>query len=114
MQSDVVEDPLKLVTYPLQGELVLGWLVFKEVLAVEDCLDALDHCLHLGFDDRKVVDGVGACEGGERCCCNPTDKRDCWLDGSGCRSGGRYRLQRWRWQKLGLRDWREQGFAARD
>ena len=62
--------------------------IFEQVLAIEERLDALDHCLDLGLNNGKVVDRVLAIEGRDRFA-DPVIKRG--LDGVG---------NLWRW-------WRE-------
>ena len=116
---DVIKDPLEAISDTLQGEALIVWGVFEEAFTIKKGLESSDYSCGIGLDDSEGIAGVMASEGWQ-CRGDAVDQRDVdaerrlwWIRG-GRRSGGRYRLQGWRWQKLGLRDWREQRFAARD
>ena len=59
----VVADPLKLVSYVLDGQAVVMGQVFKECLSVKDGLKTLEHSMDLGLSNSEVVTSVDASEG---------------------------------------------------
>ena len=64
---DIVGEPLKLVSHTLNSKAVVGGEIFKECLAVEDSLYALDDGVDFGLSDSKVVTCVDAGETREWC-----------------------------------------------
>ena len=75
---DVVGEPLKLVSHTLNSEAVIGGEIFKECLAVEDSLYALDDGVDFGFSNSEVVTCVDAGETGEWCSRDSTSEENRW------------------------------------
>ena len=61
--TDTVTNPLKLVSYVLDGQVVIVGQVFKKCLLIKDSLKTLEHSVDLGLSNSKVVTSVDASEG---------------------------------------------------